>query len=71
MRQTSFRPAQTELKPTNRRIESFSDAVFAIVVTIMVLEIQIPDSLAFGTNRGSLMEFGALLSVKISDQGAR
>lgn len=56
------RPAQTELKPTNRRIESFSDAVFAIVVTIMVLEIQIPDDLAFATDRVVLMEFGALLA---------
>lgn len=56
------RPAQTELKPTNRRIESFSDAVFAIVVTIMVLEIQIPDDLAFATDRVVLMEFGTLLA---------
>ena len=28
---------QTELRPTNRRLESFSAAVFAIVNTIMVL----------------------------------
>ena len=55
-------PAQTELKPTNRRIESFSDAVFAIVVTIMVVEIQIPGDLAFGSNRVALVEFGALLA---------
>jgi uncharacterized membrane protein len=56
------RPAQTELKPTNRRIESFSDAVFAIVVTIMVLEIQVPGELAFGNHPIALMEFGALLA---------
>jgi len=56
------RRAQTELKPTSRRIESFSDAVFAIVVTIMVLEIHIPNDLAFGDNRVALMEFGALLA---------
>jgi Predicted integral membrane protein len=48
--------------PDNRRIESFSDAVFAIVVTIMVLEIHIPDGLAFGSNSVALMEFGALLA---------
>ncbi|MCH8614525.1 DUF1211 domain-containing protein [Sphingomonas sp. SM33] len=55
-------PRPAELKPTNRRIESFSDAVFAIVVTIMVLEIHIPDDLAFGSNRVALMEFLALLA---------
>ena len=55
-------PTQTELMPDNRRIESFSDAVFAIVVTIMVLEIHIPDGLAFGSNNVALMEFGALLA---------
>ena len=56
------RPRQAELKPTNRRIESFSDAVFAIVVTIMVLEIQIPDGLAFEGNHEAAMEFIALLA---------
>ena len=34
--------------PDNHRIEAFSDGVFAIVVTIMVLGIRISDSLAFG-----------------------
>ena len=52
----------TELRPSNRRIEAFSDAVFAIVVTIMVLEIRIPDDLAFGDNSAALMTFGALLA---------
>lgn len=51
-----------ELRPSNRRIEAFSDAVFAIVVTIMVLEIRIPDDLAFGNNGVELMEFIALLA---------
>lgn len=55
-------PTQAELKPTSRRIESFSDGVFAIVITIMVLEIQIPDRLAFGNSHAALMEFGALLA---------
>lgn len=51
-----------ELRPSNRRIEAFSDAVFAIVVTIMVLEIRIPDDLAFGNDPAALMEVGALLA---------
>ena len=50
-----------ELRPSNRRIENFSDAVFAIVVTIMVLEISIPDSLAFGNDPPALMHFTALI----------
>ena len=62
MKPLGSRRAQTELRPPNRRIESFSDAVFAIVVTIMVLEIQIPDDLAFGSNPVALMEFGSLLA---------
>jgi uncharacterized membrane protein len=54
-------PLPQELRPTNRRIENFSDAVFAIVVTIMVLEIRIPDSLAFAGDRAALEDFAALL----------
>ena len=50
-----------ELRPSNRRIEAFSDAVFAIVVTIMILEIRIPDELAFGGNREALMPFAAVI----------
>lgn len=49
-----------ELRPTNQRIEAFSDAVFAIVVTIMVLEIRIPDQLAFGNDANALMEFASV-----------
>ena len=48
-----------ELRPTNRRVEAFSDGVFAIVVTIMVLEIRIPDSLAFANDRAALMQFAS------------
>jgi uncharacterized membrane protein len=47
--------------PDNRRIESFSDGVFAIVVTIMVLEIRIPDKLAFGNDPVALTEFATYL----------
>jgi uncharacterized membrane protein len=50
-----------ELRPSNRRIENFSDAVFAIAVTIMVLEISIPDRLAFGDDPAELKHFAGLL----------
>lgn len=55
--------AQTELKPSNRRIESFSDAVFAIAVTIMVLEIQVPDVLASGSDAAAFRHFAALIVI--------
>lgn len=61
-KEEATRPLSPELRPSNRRIESFSDAVFAIVVTITVLEIRIPDELAFGGSRDTLMQFGALLA---------
>lgn len=51
-----------ELRPSNRRIENFSDAVFAIVVTIMVFEIRIPDSLTGGRDPAALQSFAALLA---------
>ena len=54
-----------ELKPTNRRVESFSDAVFAIAVTIMVLEIRVPDSLAFGDDAAAFQEFATLLGIYV------
>jgi uncharacterized membrane protein len=50
-----------ELRPSSRRVENFSDAVFAIAVTIMVLEIRVPDSLAFGSDANALMQFAALM----------
>ena len=58
---TANRTAPTELRPTNRRLEYFSDGVFAIVITIMVLEIRIPDSLAFRDDPGALRHFGSLI----------
>jgi uncharacterized membrane protein len=53
--------AQTELRPNNRRVEAFSDAVFASVLTIMVLEIRIPDSLAFANDAVAFRNFAALI----------
>lgn len=50
-----------ELRPSNRRIENFSDAVFAIAVTIMVLEIHVPDSLAFGSDPAAVMRLTAMV----------
>ena len=58
-RSAGHKSVEPELRPTNRRVESFSDGVFAIVITIMVLEIQIPDSLAFANDPVALRSFGA------------
>jgi uncharacterized membrane protein len=51
-----------ELRPTNRRVETFSDAVFAIAVTIMVFEIRIPDSFASGSDQAALQQFALVLA---------
>lgn len=53
--------ASDELRPTGRRVEAFSDAVFAIIVTIMMIEIKVPDILAFGSDRAALGEFAVIL----------
>lgn len=53
--------ARTELKPTNRRLEFFSDGVFAIGITIMVIEIQIPEVLAVASDRAALGHLGSEL----------
>ena len=50
-----------QLRATSRRIENFSDGVFAIVVTIMVFEIRIPNSLAFGSDPAALRQFAEVL----------
>jgi uncharacterized membrane protein len=52
---------ESELRPDNHRLEAFSDAVFAIVVTIMVLEIRIPDNLAFGSDPAALNDFATYI----------
>ena len=58
---TESKRISDELRPTNRRIENFSDAVFAIAVTIMVIGIQVPDALAFGNDGTAFRHFAALL----------
>lgn len=59
--------ANIELRPTNRRLELFSDGVFAIVITIMVIEIHIPDILAFANDRAALNHLaGELLAYALS-----
>jgi len=54
-------PTQAELRPTSRRVEAFSDGVFAIVVTIMVFEIRIPDSFAFAGDRAAFEQFAGVI----------
>lgn len=53
----------SELMPGSGRLEAFSDAVFAIAVTIMVIEIRVPDSLAFANDAVALREFATLLAI--------
>lgn len=55
------RAGETELRPTNRRLENFSDGVFAIVITIMVIDVRIPASLAFSNDPPALMQFSTAL----------
>jgi TMEM175 potassium channel family protein len=52
-----------ELKPSSQRIEAFSDGVFAVAVTIIVLEVRVPDSLAFATDAIALQQFVTLLAI--------
>ena len=56
-RESLFALMVPELRPDNRRIESFSDGVFAIVITLMMLEIRIPETLALGADWDSLGSF--------------
>lgn len=52
-----------ELHPNNRRIEGFSDGVFAVAVTIIVLEVRVPDSLAFANDAAAFQRFVTLLAI--------
>jgi hypothetical protein len=56
------RSVPSELRPSNRRLEAFSEGIFAIVVTIMILEIRIPDELAIGGDPLALMRFTAVIA---------
>ena len=56
-------PASLELRPSNRRLEAFSDGVFAVAVTIIVLEVRVPDSLAFANDAVALQHFATLLAI--------
>ena len=52
-----------ELHPNNQRIEGFSDGVFAVAVTIIVLEVRVPDSLAFANDAVAFQQFVTLLGI--------
>ena len=52
-----------ELHPNNQRIEAFSDGVFAVAVTIIVLEVRVPDSLAFANDAVAFQQFVTLLAI--------
>jgi TMEM175 potassium channel family protein len=52
-----------ELRPSNRRIEGFSDGVFAVAVTIIVLEVRVPDSLAFANDAVAFQQFVTFVAI--------
>ena len=52
-----------ELHPNNQRLEAFSDGVFAVAVTIIVLEVRVPDSLAFTNDAVAFQQFATLLAI--------
>src|SRR5689334_14452894 len=54
---------RAELKPSSQRIEAFSDGVFAVAVTIIVLEVRVPDSLAFANDAVTFQQFVTLLAI--------
>jgi uncharacterized membrane protein len=55
--------SNNELRPSIHRIEFFSDAVFAIALTIMILEIQIPEILAERHDDAALRHIGGQLLI--------
>ena len=63
MNSGSGRGQPQELHPNTRRIEAFSDGVFAVAVTIIVLEVRVPDSLAFANDAVAFQQFITLLAI--------
>lgn len=63
MSSDSGRSQSLELQPNKQRIEAFSDGVFAVAVTIIVLEVRVPDSLAFANDEVAFQRFITLLAI--------
>lgn len=58
-------PEVVLLQPSNRRMENFSDGVFAIALTIMTFELKIPDRLALESSLGEDLQFAGLLATYV------
>lgn len=63
MNDESGRNVTLELQPSKARIEAFSDGVFAVALTIIVLEVRVPDSLAFANDAAAFQQFSTLLAI--------
>lgn len=65
-RQTD-KPSSAEIRPTRQRVETFSDGVFAIVATIMMFELNVPNKLATSLDSTDLKSFaGSILTYALS-----
>lgn len=51
---------------TTNRLEAFSDGVIAIIITIMVLELKVPNAIEGGTHTAGLQDLKPLLPVFLS-----
>ncbi len=62
MARAERRPAAAEpASPGKGRAEAFSDGVMAIIITIMVLELKLPDAFAYGWDRAAALAFAPRL----------